>query len=224
MRIKLSDIEITDIEETLKMNGVVYEDIKSELVDHIASQIESSLENENLPYEKAFKNAFVNWKKELQFRSNGIWVSRNVAAPKIIMDRWVAYSKRHFLYTMVLSALFTCLIGITMMKYNDSLYLLKYGIRLFCMLNLGLVIVGRILIWKYTVNTSVGFLFKRRSLMVFFMPLMISFGLFRLNIFDRDLDIRYVMTFFFLALNIYFVMDYPLVLKHIRLNKELAVS
>jgi len=222
MKVKLSDVEIADIEETLEMNGVVYEDIKSELVDHIASEIEALLEQEDLCYEKAFKMAFANWKKDLQIHSDGIWVSKNVTAPKIIMDRWIAYSKRHFIYIIVISGLFTSLIAL--IRYDDSPLVLDYGIRLFCMLNLGLVLISRMLIWRYNTNTSVGYLFKRRSLMVFFMPLMISFGLFGLNILHGEMDIRYAMIFFLIALNIYFVLDYPLVLKHIRLNKKLAIS
>jgi hypothetical protein len=38
---KLTNQQIETIEETLVLNGVVYDDIKLELVDHIATEIES---------------------------------------------------------------------------------------------------------------------------------------------------------------------------------------
>lgn len=224
MKAKLSDVEITDIEERLEMNGVVYEDIKSELVDHIASQIEALIENEDHSYENAFEIAFSNWKKELQNDSDGIWISRKVNAPKIIMDRWVSYSKTHFSYIIIISALLTYILSLVFIRYGDNPSALEYWIKSFFTLNLGLVIIGRGLIWKYNKNTSVGYLYKRRSLMVFFMPVMIVVGLFQLKPFFREADIRYTMIFFLIAFNIYFVLDYPLVLKHIRLNKKLAIS
>lgn len=225
MEVKLSTAQIRDIAETLGMNGVIYEDIKSELVDHIASQIESLLKkNEDLSYEDAFKTAFTNWKKELRGYSNGIWISRKVTAPKIIMDRWVSYSKRRFLYIMAISTLLTSLICFGFIKYDNGSTVLEDGIRLFFTINLGLVILGRILIWKYKINTSIGYLYKRRSLMIFFMPLMIVFRLFRLTILHSDASIHYTMTFFFIALNIYFVLDFPLVLEHIKINKKLNIA
>jgi hypothetical protein len=38
---KLTNQQITTIEQTLVLNGVVYDDIKLELLDHIATEIES---------------------------------------------------------------------------------------------------------------------------------------------------------------------------------------
>jgi hypothetical protein len=38
---KLTNQQIETIEETLVLNGVVYDDIKLELIDHIATEIES---------------------------------------------------------------------------------------------------------------------------------------------------------------------------------------
>jgi hypothetical protein len=38
---RLTNQQITTIEQTLVLNGVVYDDIKLELLDHIATEIES---------------------------------------------------------------------------------------------------------------------------------------------------------------------------------------
>jgi len=47
---KLTTEQIATIEETLVLNGVVYDDIKFELLDHIASEIESECSNEEKPF------------------------------------------------------------------------------------------------------------------------------------------------------------------------------
>jgi hypothetical protein len=39
---RLTNQQITTIEQTLVLNGVVYDDIKLELLDHIATEIEST--------------------------------------------------------------------------------------------------------------------------------------------------------------------------------------
>jgi hypothetical protein len=41
---KLTNQQITTIEQTLVLNGVVYDDIKLELLDHIATEIESIID------------------------------------------------------------------------------------------------------------------------------------------------------------------------------------
>jgi hypothetical protein len=56
---KLTNQQITTIEETLVLNGVVYDDIKLELVDHIATEIESEIVVRNL--EVVLKEVFEKW-------------------------------------------------------------------------------------------------------------------------------------------------------------------
>jgi hypothetical protein len=49
--LKLTNQQIT-IEETLVLNGVVYDDIKLELVDHIATEMEVLIEGNSLSFEE----------------------------------------------------------------------------------------------------------------------------------------------------------------------------
>ena len=60
---KLTTEQIAKIEETLVLNGVVYEDIKLELIDHIASEIENNIGENNILFEAAFYQTFENWKQ-----------------------------------------------------------------------------------------------------------------------------------------------------------------
>jgi hypothetical protein len=62
---KLTTEQIAKIEETLVLNGVVYEDIKLELIDHIASEIENNIGENNILSEAAFYQTFENWKQQL---------------------------------------------------------------------------------------------------------------------------------------------------------------
>jgi hypothetical protein len=52
---KLTNQQIETIEETLVLNGVVYDDIKLELVDHIATEIESEASIESKLFETVLR-------------------------------------------------------------------------------------------------------------------------------------------------------------------------
>mgnify|MGYP000954006274 CR=1 FL=1 len=55
---KLSAQQIAKIEETLVLNGIQYDDIKLEVLDHIASEIEALQEVNSLSFDENFKTAF----------------------------------------------------------------------------------------------------------------------------------------------------------------------
>jgi hypothetical protein len=58
---KLTNQQITTIEETLVLNGVVYDDIKLELVDHIATENEVLMEGNSLSFEENVQMIFKRW-------------------------------------------------------------------------------------------------------------------------------------------------------------------
>jgi hypothetical protein len=63
---KLSAQQIAQIEETLVLNGIHYDDIKLELTDHIASEIEEEISIQGLSFEVALHAVFENWKEQLR--------------------------------------------------------------------------------------------------------------------------------------------------------------
>ena len=60
---KLTAEQIKKIEETLVLNGIQYEDIKLELTDHIASEIEEKTSIQGVSFEIAFHEVFENWQE-----------------------------------------------------------------------------------------------------------------------------------------------------------------
>jgi hypothetical protein len=60
---RLTNQQITTIEQTLVLNGVVYDDIKLELLDHIATEIESIIDESQFSFEENLKKVFAKWKK-----------------------------------------------------------------------------------------------------------------------------------------------------------------
>jgi 6-phosphogluconate dehydrogenase len=73
--LKITNQQITTIEQTLVLNGVVYDDIKLELLDHIATEIESIIDESQFSFEENLKKVFAKWKNELTSSSFGLEIT-----------------------------------------------------------------------------------------------------------------------------------------------------
>ncbi|HSD14525.1 MAG TPA: hypothetical protein VLB74_07745 [Flavobacterium sp.] len=74
---KLSPKEIQFIDQYLQQAGVIYVDIRYEMVDHVASAVEEKMKSEQLDFYESFKQYMVLNKKELLQRKGSIY-SRTV--------------------------------------------------------------------------------------------------------------------------------------------------
>lgn len=100
---KLTAEQIVKIEENLVLNGVVYDDIKLELIDHIASDIEEIMINHGVDFNIAIINAFNKWEVQLRPTSNPLWTPFWLNGPKLFIDKWVNESKQQIFYWLLLS-------------------------------------------------------------------------------------------------------------------------
>lgn len=116
---KLTKEQIAIISQSLTDNGLTYEDIKLEVIDHIASEIENQLENNQLTYTKAFEDVFSTWKSELKLTSN--WWSSGFEAPKIVIDKYVLQLKRLFKFVGLYDLMFSFLMVILTKIYPQEI-------------------------------------------------------------------------------------------------------
>ena len=63
---KLSPQNIQFIDNYLKKSDIQFIDVRMEMVDHVASEVEAMIEQEQLSFYDAFKNYMVRHKRELQ--------------------------------------------------------------------------------------------------------------------------------------------------------------
>lgn len=104
---KLTTEQITKIDEVLIEKGLIYEDIKLEVTDHIASEIESKLENNPSNFEIVFKEVFTNWEEELKLTSN--WSHSSFVAPKIVIEKYFEQLKKVYKFAALYDLLFSLL-------------------------------------------------------------------------------------------------------------------
>ena len=75
---KLTNQQIAIIDQTLVLNGMVYDDVKLELIDHIATDIENQLAHQESDFESALKKSFGNWSDQLHL-AKSFWVNSKKA-------------------------------------------------------------------------------------------------------------------------------------------------
>ena len=173
---KLTNQQIAQIEETLVLNGLVYDDVKLELLDHIASEIEQAMDDKEKQFADAYKSVFEKWKSELQISSSYAWLGAFFEAPRFVVDKLVSYSKKQILIVLFLSAVFA--MSLSILGYFIGIELFSNILRttltgLFYVM-VGSTIISLFLIWRSSFKTTFGRLFLYRGWVVFVFFLMSS--------------------------------------------------
>lgn len=166
---KLTNQQIATIEQTLFSKGLVFEDIKLEVLDHIASEIEDRMNHEEISFETVHKSVFEKWKSELQISSSYAWLGAFFEAPRFAVDKLVAYSKKQIINVLLLSIGFASALSILgetigTASFIDMLRVTVGG--LFYAMVITTAVSG-FLIRQSSFKTTFGRLFLYRGLVVF---------------------------------------------------------
>lgn len=137
---KLTTEQITTIEETLVSKGLIYEDIKLEVTDHIASEIENQLENDQSNFAYVFEDVFSKWQNELKLTSN--WWSSGFVAPKIVIDKYALQIKKQFKFALLYDLMFSFLmVTITNIYPQEIAYTITKTVYVACYSAIALMLV-----------------------------------------------------------------------------------
>jgi hypothetical protein len=159
---KLTTQQIAKIDETLVLNGLIYEDIKLEVTDHIASEIENAIKDNSISFEEAFNQAFENWNDQLQ-PSSSFWIGSKNVAPKVVLEKFLSLSKRQYKFALLSAVVFSILmITITMLNTQEYVYnalklIFSSAYILLCLT----LITCLIYIWKLKLQTTCGRFFQK---------------------------------------------------------------
>ena len=225
---KLTNQQITTIEERLILNGLVYDDIKLELVDHIASEIEHKMNLEQTSFETVFTAVFNKWEGLLETTSSSIWLGILFQAPKIIVDKLVSYSQKQAFIVLILAFIFSILI--TTLNYYAESQLLLNTLRitftgLFFLMVLT-TIVSLFLIWKSNFKTTYGrlFLFRGSVTFIFFYQSSNSNGLLDSIDSNHSLGHNFISYFLFGLLFFYSFCQISMAFRHFKIVAKLKLA
>jgi len=118
---KLTAEQIQIVEDTLNLIGLDYDDIKLEVLDHIASEVENKMSLENRSFEETLKAVLENWKVLLKPKTYTFLLG-NTIGPRIIMDKMANSIKIELLTAALFVFLLTTIfVGVTMITSNESI-------------------------------------------------------------------------------------------------------
>jgi hypothetical protein len=220
---KLTNQQIAQIEETLILNGLIYEDIKLEITDHIASEIEEKISNEKSSFEIVFKEVLEKWKPELQPSFSGLIGFTN---PRIMTVKCHKIVKRQLFTAITISSLITLSLIVFVRNSSYELVLANFQgvLRSFVLVEFCLVILAWGLIWKSKHQTTYSYLMKKKSFGLILFLFMLAIGIFPVMLNHPDAKIAFVSVFcaitYVLITGIYLQLAY----KHFQFEKKLLIS
>ena len=217
---KLSTQQITQIEETLVLNGIQYEDIKLELTDHIASEIEEKTSIEGISFEIAFHETFENWQNQMK-PSSSFWVGLIYTSPRVVMDRWKSTTKLQQFKSLFIAIIPTLGLISIFKIYNNSA-VIDNVIKGFSLIFFLLIIYYRVIIWESKRKTTFSLMFGRNSnLILFYMMLFIiaPLRMSEINIW-RNIFGAFLVSWFM----VYLFFNLQLAYKHFQFIKKLKLS
>ena len=157
---KLTTGQIATIDKTLVLNGLIYEDIKLEVTDHIASEIENQLQNNQSNFKEVFDEVFSKWQSELKLTSN--WWSSGFVAPKIVIDKYALQIKKQFKFAILYDLMFSLsMVTITNIYPQEIAYTVLKTVYVACYSIVSLMLVYCWFVnWKLKTTTIFGKIFR----------------------------------------------------------------
>ncbi|PVX45911.1 hypothetical protein C8C85_1720 [Flavobacterium sp. 103] len=222
---KLTVKQIVKIEETLVLNGIQYDDIKLELTDHIASEIEERISIQGVPFEVALHNVFENWKEQLR-PSSSHWVGLINSSPKIVLDKWVRTTKRLQLKALLIALLPTLFFAYFFNgKQNKFDYTITIQIfKIMCLAISLSIIIFKFLIFKSNIKTSFSLYFNKNATVFFIYLIFYGLGFIpiKLSIWDFGTSLFFVLLLSFLF--VYSLFCLGLAYQHLQFVKKIKFT
>jgi hypothetical protein len=222
---KLTNQQIETIEETLVLNGVVYDDIKLELIDHIATEIESEASIESKLFETVLKEVFDSWKPQLKPTSHKLLLGYGFLAPKIISDKFADDKKKELITAGIIVSLFTVLISLIGNKIQSFSVLsaIVFVLQTTSIAGALLMISGRLFVLKSKMHTTYLFWFNKGFNLLLLYGLLIGFGCFPILASNKNTDIKVggLITTLIYLFSIYGSLK--LFYKHFQFEKKLNI-
>lgn len=219
---QLTTEQIECINKILIAGGLNFEDLKVEVLDHIATEIEEKMQNANCTFEAAFKEVLEKWEPEFKPSFSGFIGFSN---PRIMTVKCHKIVKRQFLTAIATSSLLTVVFLLFVRNSSLGLFLadIQGTLRSVVLLEFGLVALAWILIWRSKHQTTYSYLMKKKSAGIMIFLLMMVIGLFPVKVNHPDVKIAFVSVFAAIAYIVITGIYLKLAYKHFEFTKKLSL-
>lgn len=219
---KLTVNQIEKIDETLTINGIIYDDLKLEIIDHIASEIEAELKEKDFDFETVFVKVFEKWKKQFIPTTYGFWLGYFHSGPKIYMDRFLKFTQNEYKWGAILFA-FALLVNF----FNYDIYLtyeysniLRVIVKIVVAVLFAIFVCGRILLLKSKFITTYSEMFKKRTYLTALYFVMIMVGVYPVLPADDNQQGKLFSLLFIILFISYIFNGIRLLVRHYKTKKQ----
>lgn len=220
---KLTKQQIAQIEETLVLNQVIFEDIKLELTDHIASEIEVVLVEKECSFEEALVTVFEKWSPDLK-PSTSFWTPNNMKLPRIVLKKYKDEYKNQFVWGSLI-AFFMAFLGAYAAKTTNNEKVFEYlriTIQTIFIIEFILISISKLMIWKSKATTFKSYFFQKQTTIPFLLfILFLAIGLIPIGLAFTDFKIAIGYNFMIVCYSIWPIRPLHLALQHFRYMSKL---
>ena len=214
---KLSQIELEDIARYLEAKGLHQIDIKNEVLDHMANDIEAFMVEQDLSYLDAFEAVRKKWGRELMPYSS-LWIGLIYEGPRIAMEKCAKRVKKVYVKTFLMAlALFAMAYLILSRDAITPYYdMIADGIGYLYLLAFVVFAFFYFRIYQTKMHTTYRYLYKVHVMGIviaylYFNPLVATY-----NNFHREGEIQLLSLFLHSFLLIYFYTIFDLFRAHFK--------
>lgn len=181
---KLNEKQLQQVKDYLKNKDVEYIDLHFEVVDHIASDIETKMKISKLDFETTFEKVKEKWKKQLSLKSS-FWIGSQNYKSRILIDKCIKIYRPLVLKSVIAATIVLAFIY-GMMKFLDINIINFWAIYKLIVLITFLYFTSSLLFWRYKIKkmkfkTSYSFLFQKQVFVNIYFSLFIIGQLFSSN-------------------------------------------
>ncbi|MES2240862.1 MAG: hypothetical protein V4497_11460 [Bacteroidota bacterium] len=218
---KLTIEQITVIEDTLILNGLKFEDLKLEITDHIASEIEVLMKENALSFEENLKFVFKNWKIQLR-PTYSFWFRYSKSTPYIVTNKCTKIVNRILLLSLITGTLTSFVFSLFMryLQNEEVVFGLNNLLKFLSITGVILFIYAKYKIWKSIHLSTFGYLFDKSGFWQIFNLILIATGVFKFKVNTSIFDFHFIQTIFpitILCLSIFYL---NLAYNHLQFNKK----
>jgi hypothetical protein len=221
---KLTASQIALIDETLVLNGLTYDEIKLEVTDHIASEIEFVMEENTLSFEESTQMVFKKWDAQLKPASHKLWLGSGVSVPKIILDKLIIETKKELYVVSSIALVVTvALVGINSF-FTNPIFIRGAinSLQITAVTGAILLVISKLFTLKSKIKTTYLFLFQRNFYLLLILGFGIGIGIYPILPSNKSTEIRVLSLIFTLFYLIMIYNSLRIFYKHFQLLKKLA--
>jgi hypothetical protein len=228
---KLTAEQIIVIEQTLVLNGLKFDDLKLELTDHIASDIEVLMDKNSLSFEENLKLVFSKWSEQLR-PSYTFWINDSYfrglnreSNPSLVTYKCNKLVKRVMKLSIIIGLLISIVLTVSTRNWHNEIILdyLKSGFKIISFTVFILFVFARFRIWKSEHITTYGYLFNKNGFIQIINLFFLSMGIFPFRIYNGDFSSDLLFNFFPFTILLVSIFYLKLAYNHIQFEKKLTI-